>query len=124
VKKVLSLKGRKSFSSVFLKGRKKRGKGVIIFVLRRSKSEKRDGQSDFRDIKIGISVSKRIGKAYKRNWIKRRIKAVCDELIEQMNEGFSIIIKPVPESMDMSFADLRNDIIGVFKHAGVINEGG
>ena len=124
MKKVLSLKGRKSFSSVFLKGRKKRGKGVIIFVLKRSKSEKLDSQSDFRDIKIGISVSKKIGKAYKRNWIKRRIKAVCYELIEQMNEGISIIIKPGPESLDMSFGDLRNDIIEVFKHAGVINESG
>ena len=124
MKKAFSLKGRKSFSSVFLKGRKKRGKGVIIFVLKRSKSEKLDSQSDFRDIKIGISVSKRIGKAYKRNWIKRRIKAVCYELIEQMNEGFSIIIKPGPESLDMSFEELRIDIISVFKHAGVINESG
>ena len=124
MKKAFSLKGRKSFSSVFLKGRKKRGKGVIIFVLKRSKSDKFDDQSDFRDIKIGISVSRKIGKAYKRNWIKRRIKAVCYELIEYMNEGFSIIIKPGPESLDMSFEELRSDIVTVFKHAGVINESG
>ena len=124
MKKAFSLKGRKSFSTVFLKGRKKRGKGVIIFVLKRSKSDKLDNQSDFRDIKIGISVSKKIGKAYKRNWIKRRIKAVCYDLIEYMNEGFSIIIKPGPESLNMSFEELRGDIITVFKHAGVINESG
>ena len=125
MKRAYSLKGRKSYNSVFLKGRKKRGKGVIIFVLKRNKSEKLDRrQTDFRDIRIGISVSKRIGKAYKRNWIKRRIKAVCYELIEQMNEGFSIIIKPGPESLDMSFEELRSDIVTVFKHAGVINESG
>lgn len=124
MKKAYSLKGRKSYSSVFLKGRRKRGKGVIIFVLKISKSEKLDNQSDLRDVKLGISVSKKIGKAYRRNWIKRRIKSVCYELIDQMNDGLSIIIKPGPESLDMTYEELRNDIIGVFKNTGVINESG
>ena len=124
MKRVYSLKGRKSYDSVFVKGRKKRGKGVIIFVLKRSRSEKTDNRSDFRDVKVGISVSRRLGKANRRNWIKRRIRSVCHELIDQMNDGLSIIIKPVPESLEMSFEELRSDIIGVLRNTGVINESG
>lgn len=124
MKRSYSLKGRKSYDSVFVKGRKKRGKGVIIFVLNRSKSEKLDNQSDFRDIKVGIAVSRRLGKANRRNWVKRRIRSVCHELIDQMNDGISIIIKPGPESLEMSYEELRSDIIGVLRNTGVINESG
>ncbi len=124
MKRAYSLKGRKSYNSVFLKGRKKRGRGVIIFVLRRSRSEKLDNRSDSKDVKLGISVSRKLGKAYKRNWIKRRIRSICYELIDQMNDGLSIIIKPGPELLDMSYEELRNDIIVVFKNTGVINESG
>lgn len=123
MKRAYSLKGRKSYNSVFLKGRKKRGKGVIIFVLKRNRSEKHN-QSDFRDIKVGIAVSRKLGKANRRNWIKRRIRSVCYELVDQMNEGLSIIIKPGQESLDMSYEELRSDIIGVLKNSGVINESG
>lgn len=124
MKRAYSLKGRKSYNSVFLKGRKKRGKGVIIFVLKRSRSEKLDNQSDFRDVKLGISISRKLGKANRRNWIKRRIRSVCYELIDQMNDGLSIIIKPGQESLNMSYEELRSDIIGVLKNSGVINESG
>lgn len=124
MKRTYSLKGRKSYNSVFLKGRKKRGKGVIIFVLKRSRSEKPDNQSDFRDIKVGIAVSRKLGKANRRNWIKRRIRSVCNEFIDQMKDGLSIIIKPGQESLEMSYEELRSDIIGVLKNSGVINESG
>ena len=91
MKRAYSLKGRKSYNSVFLKGRKKRGKGVIIFVLKRSISGKPDNKSNFRDIKVGIAVSRKLGKANRRNWIKRRIRSVCNEFIDQMNDELSII---------------------------------
>lgn len=124
MKRAYSLKGRKSYNSVFLKGRKKRGKGVIIFVLKRNRSEKAGNRSDLRDIKVGIAVSRKLGKANRRNWIKRRIRSVCDEFIDQMNEGLSIIIKPGQESLEMCYDDLRSDIIGVLKNSGVINGSG
>ena len=124
MKRAYSLKGRKSYNSVFLKGRKKRGKGVIIFVIKRNRCEKPDNLSDFRDIKVGIAVSRKLGKANRRNWIKRRIRSVCNEFIDQINDGLSIIIKPGQESLEMSYEELRSDIIGVLKNSGVINESG
>jgi len=120
VKRVYSLKSRESYKFIFLKGKKIRGRGNIIFVLKNSAIDKSNNKA-FGDIKIGIAVGKKLGKANKRNWIKRRIRAVCSELIVQMNDGFSIIIKPGPVNGMMSFEELRSDLIILFKNAGVLN---
>ena len=120
MKRVYSLKSRESYKFIFLKGKKIRGRGNIIFVLKNSAIDKSNNKA-FGDIKIGIAVGKKLGKANKRNWIKRRIRAVCSELIVQMNDGFSIIIKPGPVNGMMSFEELRSDLIILFKNAGVLN---
>ncbi len=124
MKRLYSLKGRRSFKEIYSNGRKFRGKGIIIFVLRDNRGMTAEKQSKFRDVKIGISVTKKLGKAHKRNWIKRRIKSICNDLIDQMNDGISIIIKPGSGMGTMNFEDLRLDITGVFRKAGVINDSG
>jgi ribonuclease P protein component len=121
VKRVYSLKSRESYKIIFFKGKRLRGKGNIIFVLKNSTGEKWNNKSAFSEIKIGIAVNKKLGKANKRNWIKRRIRAVCTELINQMNDGFSIIIKPGPEITAMSFGELRGELIMLFRNAGVLD---
>jgi ribonuclease P protein component len=120
VKRVYSLKSRESYKIIFFKGKKIRGKGNIIFVLKNSAIDNKI-KSAFSDIKIGIAVSKKLGKANKRNWIKRRIRAVCSELINQMNGGFSIIIKPGSDIGRMSFEELKSDLIILFSNAGVLH---
>ena len=120
MKKVYSLKSRESYKIIFLKGKRIRGKGNIIFVLKNSACE--NNHSAYSDIKIGIAVSKKLGKANKRNRIKRRIRAVCRDLIKRMRNGFSIIIKPGPEVEMMSFEELKSDLIRLFSNAGVFHE--
>ena len=112
MKRIYSLKSRESYKFIFLNGKKIRGKGNIIFVIKNSSSD---------DIKIGIAIDKKLGNAVKRNWIKRRIRAVCMDLIIQMNHGFSIIIKPVPENGMMKFEELRSELFMLFKKGGLLN---
>ena len=121
MKKAYSLKGRKLYSEVFTGGKKYRGKAVIIFLLK-SKIEEKSNNSAIKDIRIGISLSRKLGKAHDRNRIKRRIRAICNELLANMNTGITLIIKPGPGSREMSFEEFRGDIIKVFKHSGILNE--
>ena len=113
MKRIYSLKSRESYKFIFLNGKKFRGRGIIIFIVKNSSLD---------DIKIGIAINKKLGNAVKRNWIKRRIRAVCTELIIQMNRGFSIIIKPVPENGLMNFEELKSELVMLFKKGGVLNE--
>lgn len=124
MKRVNSLKGRKVFQEVFRNGRKSRRSGITVFVLRdKLKIEDKD-QSEKKTVKIGISIGKHAGKACKRNLIKRRIRAVCNELIDQINNEFLIIIKPGSGSENLSFEDLKSEIIAIFRNTGVINGSG
>ena len=122
MKRVYSLKGKKSYNRVFLKGRKKKGKGVVVFVLKDNTIKDTDNQSNIRNIKVGISISKKIGKANKRNLLKRRVRSICHELLNEMNDGLSVIVKPYPESLYMSYSELKSDIEGLFRYTGVIME--
>ena len=120
MKRVYSLKSRESYKFIFFKGKKIRGRGNIIYFLKNS-AIINNNESAFSGIKIGIAVGKKLGKANKRNWIKRRIRAVCSELIVQMNDGFSVIVKPGPENEMMSFEELKSDLVTLFRNSGVLN---
>ncbi len=124
MKRVYSLKGRKAFQEVFQNGKMSRGSGITVFVLRDKREIIDKDQSEKGDVKIGISVSRHYGKAWKRNLIKRRIRAICNELIDQINNGFLIIIKPGFGSDRLSFEDLKFEIIAIFRNTGVIDGSG
>lgn len=121
MKKAYSLKGKKSYTDVFTHGRKFRGRYFIVFLLKRGDAIK-ENNSGIRDIKIGISINRKLGKAHERNRIKRRIRAVCNNLKDDMNDKISIIIKPGPGSKESGFKDFENDLVSIFKNSGVIND--
>lgn len=124
MKRINSLKGRKIFQEVFQNGRKSRRSGITVFVLKDKRKIKGEDQSEKRDVKIGISVSRHYGKACKRNLIKRRIRAVCNELIDHINNEFLIIIKPGSGSDKLSYEDLKFEMAAIFRNTGVIDGSG
>jgi len=118
VKRIYSLKGKKLFKEIYSNGKRKRGKGIAVFVLT---AESIDAcRNEDRDIKIGITVGKKLGKAHYRNLIKRRIRSVCREILPEMKGGFRIIINPHFAVKEMSFPELKDDICGVFRKAGLL----
>ena len=64
---MLSLKKNKEFNYIYKKGERVSTEHFTLFVVK-SKYEK---------FKIGFSVSKKLGKANKRNKLKRRLKEIC-----------------------------------------------
>ncbi len=124
MKRVNSLKGRKIFQEVFQNGRKSRRSGITVFVLKDKREIIGEDQSEKRDVKIGISVGRYYGNACKRNLMKRRIRAVCNELIDRINNEFLIIIKPGSGSEKLSFEDLKFEIGAIFRNTGVIDGSG
>jgi len=123
VKRIYSLKGKKSFKEIYSKGKRNRGRFVAVYVLTaeaRKDQEEAGEKSGKSDVKIGITVGKKLGKAHYRNLIKRRIRAVCGELLSSMHGGSRIIINPGPSVKDVTFTDLKDDIRSVFRKAGLM----
>ena len=77
------LKRQHDFDLVFSKGKKSYAKSVCLVYLKQGK-----------DTLIGISVSKKHGKAVIRNKIKRLLRAVYYPLIPRLKKGYMMVFVP------------------------------
>lgn len=110
MKKELRIKKNKDFQAVFKKGRSFANRQFVIYVL------PKDSQQEFR---IGLSVSKKLGNAVKRNQIKRYMRRSFHELKENIvesNDYVAIARQPVS---DMNFHDIKKSLTHVLKVAKV-----
>ena len=56
-------------------------------------------------VRVGISVSSKIGNAVARNHIKRQIRSMCDELIDYNNQTLDIVVVVKQGFLSRSFDD-------------------
>ncbi len=63
------------------------------------------------DSRFGFIVSKAVGGAVQRNLVRRRLRAVCVELLPQMRVGNDVVIRALPGSAEASWASLQSEIV-------------
>ena len=107
VKKFYSLKGRNLFRDVHSKGIKIQDRNIRVYFLKFSDYSKKNSliSKDHGNLKFGISLNKKFGKAYKRNKARRRIRNICYMLLKEMNEGFYIILRPEKGFLEIPFEE-------------------
>ncbi|MBS2772309.1 MULTISPECIES: ribonuclease P protein component [Anoxybacillus] len=111
MKKKYRIKKNEEFQQVFQKGHSMANRQFVIYVLDRPE------QPYFR---IGLSVSKKIGKAVVRNRVKRYIRQTFLELRDQVATAKDYVIiarRPVSE---MNYAEVKKSLMHVLKKAGVL----
>lgn len=124
MKRLHSLKGRNLFKEVYGKGGRFKVKGFRVFVLKFDDKNRMNSKKKILSnnrTKIGLSINKKYGKAYMRNKAKRRIRSICTELLDEMNDGFYIIIKPELDFKNMSYEKSKWHIRSLLQRAGVVN---
>ena len=77
-------------------------------------------KNDSSDIKIGITINRRYGKAHERNRAKRRLRAICDANFSSFKGGGCMAFKITDEFRDMSFAEAGAAFEQMMKKAGVL----
>lgn len=106
MKKAFRIKKNNDFQDVFKKGKSVANRQFVIYIL------KKEDQEHFR---IGLSVSKKIGNAVKRNQIKRYIRQVFHELQDQVDEGKDYVIIARKPTADMDFHEVKSSLEHVLK---------
>jgi ribonuclease P protein component len=111
VKKEFRVKKNKEFQEIFKKGKSFANRQFVVYSL------KKPGQAHFR---IGLSVSKKLGNAVKRNQIKRYIRQAVLELEEDLHNEYDYIIIARKPAAEMDFFEIKNSLIHVLKISKVL----
>ena len=104
-----SLKRHKEFRYTYRVGR---SVGSHLFSLIWAKS-----RSD--SVKVGFSVSKKVGNSVKRNRAKRRLRACIMPMLDSLRKGTNLIFIARKEVLDVPFAEMQRQMHDVISRAGL-----
>ena len=89
--------------------------GLILQVRRHGADE----TAVIPEIRVGFTVSKKVGNAVVRNRVKRRLRAAADEIIARRSKpGRDYVLVGRRESEDRAYADLLSDIETALSRTG------
>lgn len=97
MKKTEMLKKNNEFKHVFQKGKYYTGNYIETFILKNSLNKN----------KLGLAISKKVGKSTTRNHIKRLIKENYRLSEEKIKEGFTLVFL-WKKSIPIEFANFKN----------------
>ena len=109
LKSVNRLKKRKEFAYLYNNGIAKHTSHLTMVYLSTNK----------RATKIGFSISKKIGKAHLRNFVKRRLRAIVRDIVPSLPDEYNIVFiaKAGVESLD--FAKLKAEVNLLIEKSGL-----
>ena len=76
------IKASDDFATTIKKGKAQRNQSFVIHYR----------TNEFNYVRVGISVSSKLGNAVIRNHIKRQIRSICDEVINYNEHSLDIVI--------------------------------
>ena len=96
-----ALSGRTAFRAVYRRGKRIRGDLLSVVYVRNTLGRMR----------LGFSVSRKLGGSVRRNLFKRRVKMFLRERMHAM--GIDMVVSPVIPLKDMEWKSLRSDLMRV-----------
>jgi len=100
------LKKKKDFDNIFKKGRTKAGRLVFLRFLKNNTKE----------VRISFIVSSKISKkAIIRNKIKRRMREIFKQNIDNIEKGIDMAIIARPEIINKNYQEIKNDIENIIQ---------
>ena len=109
VNRSYSLKRHKEFRYTYRVGRT-HSMPLMTLVYAKSRNE---------TIRIGFSVSKRVGNAVQRNRAKRRMRECITPMVNRLKGGCNIVLIAKPEVLTAPFTELRQQMETLLKRCGV-----
>ncbi|WP_078395641.1 ribonuclease P protein component [Shouchella patagoniensis] len=112
MKKEQRIKKNEEFSAVFKKGTSMANRQFVLYIL------PKEGQAELR---LGLSVSKRVGNAVCRNRIKRLVRVVFHDLQDQLQHGCDYVVIARNPARDLSLKEVRSSLEHVMRKSKVLS---
>ena len=74
--------------------------------------------------RVGITVSKKLGKAHIRNRVRRRLREVYRLNEDQFQPGWDIVVVARTKAIHCDFQELTRSYLALAKKAGILKESG
>lgn len=109
MKKSFRLRDRKIFQYVYHRGKSASCRAVVLVYARGEKEA----------IRVGFSVSKKVGNSVVRNRVKRRLKEAIRPLLPDMKTGVYLVFIARQPIVLSAFADIQKDVRTLLKKANL-----
>lgn len=107
MQKQFRLKKRAAFAYVYRKGEKASARDLLLLS-----AKSKEG------LKIGLSVSKKVGNAVTRNRVKRLLREAIMPLTDRIDDGFMYVIVAYPSIAEKDFVSVSKSVEQAFSRAG------
>lgn len=104
------LKKRKEFAYLYNNGKAKHSPHITLVYL----------PTKHRPLKIGFSLSKKIGKAHTRNLVKRRLRAIAYDWVKLMKDNFNVVFIGKPGIETLTFLKIREEMESLIKQSELL----
>lgn len=98
------LKKNSQFQYIYRKGERFSSNNFILYRVK----------SKFNNFKIGYSVSKKVGKAWKRNLLRRRLKEII-RLNNLLEKGYNYILQTKIGAGELDYKEIERQVFLIFK---------
>ena len=71
------------------------------------------------ELRIGFSLSKKIGKAHVRNYYKRCLREILRKYLNRLNIGYDLVFLARVPISDIGFQELEKNVVYLLKKSGV-----
>lgn len=114
LKKSEHLRKNSDFKKVYSKGRSCADHFIVLFIL----------PNDLGKNRIGLSVSAKVGKATKRNRVKRLFREVYRLNKDKLIQGIDLIFLARKDATKLDFHKMERSILRLYKRARILKDQG
>jgi ribonuclease P protein component len=112
LKITIALKKNRDFQMVYKKGKSMAGRHMVLFVLKNNKPQNC----------LGISASKKVGKAVVRNRCRRQLKEAYRLLEAGVHVGYDLVILPRAPITEADFAQIKSELRYLLRKQGILKQ--
>lgn len=100
------------FQYMYKKGEKINSSNMYLVYLK----------TKFKPNRFGFVVSNKIGKAVKRNLVKRRLRAIVQEMLNIIDPTFNFIVVAKESIRELDYPQIKKEVYSLFKKGKFLNE--